>query len=493
MKTFFEKKDLAILQLVNYLFFSNQTTLSLTETARDLGLDKRTLLNTLAEYEYINLESAGLLLNYTEDQLDFSFLPHFSIEYLNQLLLRETLIFKLCHTLLLGKYININEFADRHFTSLSTIYRRIQVLKQTLAEYHISLHLGSHSYFGGEEKQIRHFLYEVYMQTYGFSDEYFTNPEELVAINEELALQLPDIPFPIKQKIKLLTYITTRRSNQGFLVDSFDDSFDLYDIQIDYSLLTTYINNIFTLNKLPLTQSEPLFFTFYLLSLDLISINNFATLNLPNVDFNHSSFKTAQEWVKELSLYFNLKLTPAEFFFLHINLYHHCLRNELLQASSSINLETELVETALRNEDPYIFKQIQPFLTYLEAETTLPNISSIKFIFIFLTREILLFNEKKIKVCVYSSLSHSQKVHVENKLQHYSPIPIEFVETITKRTDFVISNFYYNWSKLFPDYTFKAFYTSTFPSERKYLTIVEALLALNDKKHLTAFNYKKSN
>jgi len=110
--------------------------------AKKMSVDKRTLVAMIYELNHFSAKECGLVLNVKEDTLYYQF-ENFSLDRLNQLVLRNNLLFRLCDSFLKKDFKNLQDFAIKNFTSRSSMYRRIEQLKAILKEYRIVLDLSN--------------------------------------------------------------------------------------------------------------------------------------------------------------------------------------------------------------------------------------------------------------------------------------------------------------------------------------------------------------
>lgn len=485
MDVFFEKKDLAILQLVNLITESECQVLPLKTLSKKMQMDIKKVANILNDYELLNLAECGLSFWLQDDTLHFHQSEDYSFNTLYQLLFKKTLLFHLCDSIFHHSFTNLNDFSMDNFISLSSLYRRLHQLKLILHEYQITLDFTKPDLLIGEEKQIRHFYFELYFCAYGVAEDYLLEQRALDdAMEKHLSKSFPKIVYSVKQKIKLLTYISLIRIIQKQLIDTTFKRISAADVQLSSSDLSRYFASIlaaFTHTQLPLTAEKD-FFVSYITTLDVITIETFDQVNIQKAAHENYYLLLAKEWLTEFIHFFSIKLTFNEYFFLCVNLYCQYERNEMLTSSSVVNSQLSLLDHIFVIDDPYVYRKLVLFIQHLNESGHFPNKKRIYQFYYLLIRDVLFSFEIDITICVLSSFSRSQKMTIQKKISRLSPVPISFCDRIEDSPDLLVADFNCCSLKLKANITIPTVTTNSSPTEKSYKQIIDEILRICDSK-----------
>lgn len=487
MEAFFEKKDYIILKVAAFVYDSTETTFTLSEVSRSLNIDKRSLINSITEYNYLHYEDSGLQLTINHDELISYYTPWASLKLTTQFIFKQTLLYVLCDDLFQGNFINLVQFSEIHYISLSSMYRRVNRLKKILAQYHVSLDLHDQTFFKGKEKQIRHFFYELYISAYGLEEPPFL--QKLAQQRAEEYHQknfLASLPFPIQQKIKLITNISIYRIKNNCLHLQGPFNFETYDIQIDSTDLMNHLEQ-----QLTLFISDPSalvreldFLLIYILTNDVIAIDKFKFIDIQNIDFNNRWLQLARNWIPEMASYFNIVLPANEYFFLLINLYYYYVRNDFLNNASRYNFDSRRKKSVLEADNRLIFKRTIAFLTQATVQNSTFETKGMSYFYYLLIREVFYSSDLKVNLSVYSTLAHAQKDYIEEQLQHAVPFPLEFNQTGDGQIDLIISDFIYPKTQTKQT---RHIIVETFPTSKNYTFIIKELFKIYSHKKESSF------
>lgn len=486
MELFFEKKEHYLMELVQLIIDSDTTSIPIKDLAKQLKVDKKTVNSIVVYYDTIQLTESGLSLFIENNTVYGVMTETFLKATLYQMLLRNNILFKLCTEILYGNFTDIKFFAEKYYYGASTVYRRLPLLKEILNQYHISLdvRLGNNCLIG-EEKQIRHFYYELFFYAYGLDYTYLSkiNFSLYQSIDHSVMVHLSNIPFPIQQKVKIYSYISMVRVRNQLPIMNSIDYFETYDIQLDHTKLSSYFSTLLDFYRLPdnVKNNETEFFCMYISTIDVIGFSAFQTITIESINFDNEFTQLAKDWITAFTLHFNVQLSSQEFFFLLINLYYHFFRTYSLSGSSYLNFYENETNTILTN-DYLLYNIVKDFVDNLIKtnasfrKTEANMMAYLYYLYIYLIKEIFLKGTFSIKICLFSSLMHAQKQYIQNELQKQSPFFIDFVESVSDNPDVIISNFYYDFTILHPKQDCLILYIKTFPTYKDYRYVVEQII-----------------
>lgn len=449
---------------------------SVKSLSKSLKVDMRGVIRTIHDFSQLGLNKNGIHLTLIKESLLVSLDATFSMTRLKQQLLRDSLLFKLCQQLLEETFTNILEFSIEHFVSTSTMYRKIKVLKKIMYEYHIELALSSPHYFIGNEKQIRHFYFELYASAYGFDESYGrTNQIDMTLVGESVVQTLRTIPYPMLQKLKLFTFISLVRLNRRHLLTEKVPIFDYDDRQLaSKDLVQFYTKMLDTCRQTATGQprkSELDFFVGYIQTMNILSLDMFVSVTGKELRQRNQNEELSNRWITEFCSFFQVEIPAQVYFYLLINLNYYFFKLDLLSCSSVHNLKTAQIHKELKGESHYFLEKAIQFGDYLKSHQEFPRTAAANYFYYMLIRDSLLVSKKKIKICVFSSLSLSQKKMIEKQVTCYSPVPVVFSPTISDTVDLVISDHYF-------EPTVAVVFTEVIPTESDYHFINEKILEL---------------
>lgn len=472
-----------MLNLLELIAKEESCFFSLRILAKELKSDLRVVTRTINDLNSLKPAMEGIQLKLVKDKLTVIIGPNFSFTRIKQDLLKESLVFILCKDLLENRFISILEFSLDHYVSNSTMYRKINKLKECLKEYQLVLDLSAKDYFIGEETQVRHFFYELYFSAYGFAKIESNLSEELtVELNKHVRKELVNVPYPLLKKTEILSIVSILRWQAGYFIEIELSKVQYYEVQLPISRLISYFNQLqiqIEVKSDDLTKmNEQNFFLAYLLTIDILGMDKF---NLVNFEEMPESSELPSQWIKEYCLFFNVEVSTATYFFALVNLSYYFYRMDLLSQSSQYNFIPQTLFEEQVKEDMYVFERTVTFTNYLSEVKGFPAMPSTDYFYYMLIREILSVSKKKIVVCVFSSLSHSQKQRIEKQISAYSPVPVSFSET---NVDLVVSDFHFETKRT-------AVFIDVFPRGYDYQIIKKHILKLYEQ--MTEETMKRSN
>lgn len=144
------KAEKRTLLLANYLYELRKGAVSLKDVSKELNLTVRILKECIYNYNFLELDECGLSISLNDETEIECASDGFSLNRLEQLLVRRNHLFILCKTLFENDFSSLEEFSESNYTSVSTMYRKIVSLKELLKEYEIELDLSNHVFFWGK-------------------------------------------------------------------------------------------------------------------------------------------------------------------------------------------------------------------------------------------------------------------------------------------------------------------------------------------------------
>lgn len=435
------KKEKRIQIITNQLFELQGDEISFNQLSQKVKLNSRVVKETIYEYKSLGLEECGItILEIGQSKIKYA-IQDFSSNRLQQLLVQKSYLFLLCKQLFTGEFVNLTEFSAETFTSLATMYRRLPSLKKMLEFYEIELDLINKPFFRSRERKIRNFLFELYYQAYGLTEEGYQGCE----IGNEGNLK--NLAYPTIKKINLLTYITKIRISQGYTLKNKIPDFLPYDSKLESEKLTNHFKqNVLEDSCKNYQQNELNFFISYILTLEIISIEEFENIDLNKIDLESKTIKLARKWISSFVEHFKLELSAQAYFFLEINLYYHFTRNELVLLKTKGKVKKFNNNGIFFKANNILWEEVNQFLAIVIKEFP-DSLDYCEFYYI-LIRSVILSSHKKINICVFSGVAQAQKKYIEQEIERYSLVPVKFFNQPSEEINLIVSDYFFRQDSL---------------------------------------------
>ncbi|MBQ6485365.1 MAG: helix-turn-helix domain-containing protein [Carnobacterium sp.] len=461
---------LELFQKENNPYFSKSIGYYATTT----NIDRRTILRLL-ELFVSDIEEQNwyekITLEITDKEVTISIGKEFSLDFFYNFYLQNTTCFDLCLEIFTGDFTTVQDFSDRLFLSKSTVYKRISSLKSVLKDYNLTLDFNSPQIILGPEHQIRYFFYILFFDSFEtgyckFSEFDLYYIEELIT---DFRLKNSELNYPSLVKLKIKLAISLIRINQGYILNYEEKFFNLTNITISLPKFSDFFHTWFTREKIDCQGNESkeiAFLYFFTTIVDSFDIRQFEKIDLNSIEILSPSLDLAKNWTLLFSSFFNVMLTPTQYFFLSTNLaYLHQKTQGLIGPMSTFELSS--ADELIKKYYPMLSSKLQEFYSILKKDPLFSGLFEknplISFQYTILLREIILSHCPPLNILIYSKLGREQQIGLENSVSTLTSIPINFISSLKENPDIVITDFnfspYYETQKA---YTY--FRCSTFPT-----------------------------
>lgn len=469
------KKEQRLLKLAQLIYEKKPKEISLSQLANELEMSGKMLAESIYEYQSLNLKTCGLKIEIKDSQKVTSQTHEFSFNKLKQVLIKRSLNFKLCQKIFAGEFTSVFDFSEEHYISIASMYRHVKELKKLLEKYYLTLNLSQAPLIKGQEYHIRHFYFELYFAAYGLTEGYLAKNKWQVAIHEESLLETA---LPVRQKIRLLYYISLSRLSQNNYMSEIAYLKPYKSLILEEKLTTFYINH---LKKTGASQeqiiSELNFFLIYTLKIGIFDSEELAKIDLL-VSENSQEFNEeicwVHQWIEVFLRFFDIKLSVEMRLFLSVNLYIHFISKTFFPYSM-VDFKDVLLK--YQKEDPYIWKRTLLFKSQLKKQY--PQIMLSDYLTHFFVREVMSLTKEEIDVCLFSSCSHSQSSIIEREIKKRTTTQIKISRKITKKTKLIVSDLDFDLTKINSHNRPERVFIQTVPSESDYQLIIKMILKLS--------------
>ncbi|MFV0394254.1 MAG: helix-turn-helix domain-containing protein, partial [Coprobacillaceae bacterium] len=152
------KREIELLTIL-----SKNEVITIQELAETIGVSSRSITNDLRFIEQ-ELKDVLHIERFKRGGIKLIWDHSNSIEHTISILAMNTLSFRLIDGLFQGMEMSVEEWAEYLYASKITMYRTIDHVSKIMETYHCSIEKGSIVKFGGEEINIRFFLYVFYSE-----------------------------------------------------------------------------------------------------------------------------------------------------------------------------------------------------------------------------------------------------------------------------------------------------------------------------------------
>ncbi|MGE7090162.1 helix-turn-helix domain-containing protein [Lysinibacillus sp. NPDC048646] len=194
MHNFLDRSTLHKVQVLNLIYNENRFFSSF-ELAQVTELSERTILKILAEIS-LDLQiitEAAYIKEEKPKYFKLDYQDHFSIKTVERHYLQNSLTYKACDEIFHNTFDDITTFSLENFTSLASMYRRINKIKPLLNQFHLKYKSQQMVTLEGTEKQFRYFYYLFYWNSCWGEVWPFTlvTREAIQKVMEEVNIELP--------------------------------------------------------------------------------------------------------------------------------------------------------------------------------------------------------------------------------------------------------------------------------------------------------------
>lgn len=362
---------LTLFQKENNQYFSK----SISYYSNTTSTDRRTIVRLLKIFlldieEQKWTEKINIKMN--EKEVIISIGNEFSIDFFYNFYLKNTTCFELCLEILTGDFTTVQDFSDRLFLSKSTVYKRISLLKSVLTDYNLTLDFNSTQILLGPEHQIRYFFYVLFFDSFEtgyckFSDFNLVYIEDLIA---NFHLKNSELNYPTLVKLKIKLAISLIRINQGYVLNYEEEFFTLTNPNISFPKFSQFFHTLFEREKIVCNgyeKNEMIFLYFFMTIVDSFDIRQFEKIDLNKIEILSPGLDLAKIWTTLFSSFFNIMLTPTQYFFLSTNIaYLHQKTQSLIGPMSTFELSC--ADELIKQYYPTLSSKLQEFYSILKKK-----------------------------------------------------------------------------------------------------------------------------
>ncbi|MGO2265559.1 helix-turn-helix domain-containing protein [Vagococcus salmoninarum] len=461
--------------MAQFIYERKNKELSLKELASELEISSKMLTESIYEYQTLNLEQCGLLINIIDKQVVTYQINNFSFNKMKQVLIKRSLNFKLCQKIFTGEFTNVLDFSEEHYISIASMYRHVKDLKKIFKKYRLTLNLSQEPMIKGQEYHIRHFYFELFFGAYGLTEDYLEQSPWQVDSQEESLL---DTAFPIRQKIRLLYYISFSRLSQNYYTSEMTFLKPYKAFMLEEKFMGFYANQLRKIGASEKQMTKELnFLLIYTLKIGLFDNKKLAQIDLhasENSQERNEKISWVHHWVELFSDFFAVKLSLELHLLLSANLYIYFISKEFFPYSV-VDFNDVLLK--YQKDNPYIWDKTLLFKNQLKQQY--PQIIISDYLTHYYIREIVSLSREELEVCVFSSCSHSQNRIIEREIKKRALVQIIITRKITEKTRLIVSDLDFDVASINSTNKPERVFIQTIPSESDYQLITKKILKLS--------------
>ncbi|WP_107947278.1 helix-turn-helix domain-containing protein [Lysinibacillus parviboronicapiens] len=215
MYNFLDRSTLQKVQVLHHIF-NEKRYFSSFELAQNTQLSERTILKILAEISsdlQVIIDSACIKKKKSK-YFKLEYQDHFSIKTVERHYLQNSLTYKACDEIFHNTFDDITTFSLDNFTSLASMYRRINKIKPLLNQFHLKYKSHQMVTLEGTEKQFRYFYYLFYWNSCWGEIWPFT-----LVTREQIMEVLEDVNLVLPESMIYWLAICLTRAKLGFLIE----------------------------------------------------------------------------------------------------------------------------------------------------------------------------------------------------------------------------------------------------------------------------------
>ncbi|MGE6517559.1 helix-turn-helix domain-containing protein [Lysinibacillus sphaericus] len=324
MYNFLDRSTLQKVQVLHHIF-NEKRYFSSFELAQDMQLSERTILKILSEISLdlqIITDSACIKAKTSKYYL-LDYKDHFSIKTVERHYLQNSLTYKACDEIFHNTFDDITSFSLKHFTSMASMYRRINKIKPLLIQFQLKYTSQQMVTLEGNEKQFRYFYYLFYWNSCWGEVWPFTRitREDILKVLKVVNLELPE-------SVIYWLAICLTRAKLGFLIDNDPMYTTFTKHHYHYDNYSKAVRLIFKeLTNLSAEEIElELMFSFNFIScLKHYDKKDKAVSLMMNFAQHHNQELFVQAtlyWIETFMDHFSIVLNVEEYCVLFVNLLH---------------------------------------------------------------------------------------------------------------------------------------------------------------------------
>ncbi|TFI74614.1 hypothetical protein CKN81_03425 [Carnobacterium divergens] len=435
-----------------YLLKESEEIQTISSVSKKFNLDKRTTLRLLQAFQQDIIQfqlEQDIHLNFqNERNIIFELANSFDPQFLYVNYLEQSINFNACLDIFNQDFTNISQFSAKHYQSVSTTKRSLDSFKRLMKQYELSLDLAKNQMIVGKEHQIRYFYYTFFWESYSSTQWPFPEIDlhTLQVSLHEITKDFKNLPIPDINKMIVWVAVSLIRINQGYVIDYEEDYQHFKNHTISYNQFQQFALTLAETLSLPaelLTTSELQFLYFSLATTSAFSHHEF--YSVVDIDTNHEFLPVtaSQLWIKRFCSFFDISLTPNEYFYLYTNLLSlHSRALYLIGPSNVYGILDNGSNTFKRSPDNYA--KIKKFCLKLEKEEPyFPLIfkrnNQLIPQYLILVMDLLKRKEQPVSIYLASGLNVIERDSLQAQLQDLNPFPLKFSEH-TEDIDLIVTD-----------------------------------------------------
>lgn len=435
-----------------YLLKESDEIQTISSVSKKFSLDKRTTLRLLQAFQQDILQfclEKDIHLDFqNERNIIFTLVDSFDPQILYVNYLEQSINFKACLDIFNQDFTNISQFSAKHYQSVSTTKRYLDSLKRLVKQYDLTLDLAKNQMIVGKEHQIRYFYYTFFWESYSSTQWPFPDIDlhRLQVTLHDITKNFKNLPIPDVNKMIVWIAVSLIRIKQGYVIDYEEDYQQFQNHNLSYDQFREFALTLAETLSLPaelLTKYELQFLYFSLATTSSFSHHDF--YSVVDIDTNHEfvPVTASQIWIKRFCTFFEISLTPNEYFYLYTNLLSlHSRALYLIGPSNVYGILDNGSNIFKRSPDNYV--KIKQFCLKLERDE--PYFSLIfkrnnQLIpqYLILVLDLLKRKEKPVSIYLASGLNVIERDSLQEQMKDLNPFPIVFNEHI-ENIDLIITD-----------------------------------------------------
>ncbi|MBL1227326.1 helix-turn-helix domain-containing protein [Enterococcus sp. BWR-S5] len=350
--------------------------------------------------------------------------------------------FKLMIDILMGRFVSIEDFADRNFISIPSVYRKFTYLKEQLNVLQVGLDLKSERKFIGLERQVRLFYF------YLLSDvqNYLTIPDFLTIKGEKRYSNISNLWLTI-------TYFRLRSQNYVRQVDQLDQVTTFPTKESEFHFLSAQtlgtVFDSFSLDPQTLAAEQHCLYIVFSSTMGLFS--DMQTLSEVSAPYSGNQLKTTIEqlsytWLQLFIDFFNLSVDEKSFNYMYqVMLNAHAISFIFKGKVHWIHRMDDYSLVILENSA--LDEKIEAFFNLLKKNSNFKIFSNLEFTvafslgYTFFIHSFLTLLSPPVRIHVFSKLGYLAASYLQEKIVKFSMVPVTFVEN-EQLADILISDTY---------------------------------------------------
>lgn len=434
MRILLSKKQDKLLKLIEMLSEDKRwyTLQDLTDT---FSCTERMIKNDLAEIKELfpqyNLISShkGIKIVY-EDNL--------SLEIAYKYFYDNSLNFKILNYVFFHPNINIEDLANEFYLSVSSLYRIISDINNTI-KLHYSVFISKNPVkISGKELDVRYFFSQFFAENHYFFDWAFPDIDEK-ALEEFVIYFFKNSGFPMSfsifNTVKVFTAVNIERikdnnsnENDAFLKNKIDLLYSNYSQLPDFSEKISYFEDKLglSLHKENLEQ----LFIFFIQENFFFSFEEFIEDSTIN-KYTKSSLDFLNTSLEELTNKYSINISNKPSLVLNIHNTAHLDKKEMFYNYILFDKKKETLSN-LENIHPEFYNDVEALLNeYLKVIRNKNNTLRNHLIYTLYIHWLDLFNQlsnlkRTLKVLIISSFDTEHAVLIKDTLEYYTPNRFEY-------------------------------------------------------------------